>query len=71
MKSHNNKNEFLYKWFELYHVSLEWPAYEFATDLLFSDNYLLKILSIGIPNDFETIEDDDLSGIPNAQALSH
>lgn len=41
--------------------------YEYGTDLLFSDKYLLKILSIAIPNDFEPIYEEEL--IPNASAL--
>jgi hypothetical protein len=60
----------MFRWFELFHVAHQWPRYEFCTDLLFSDKYLLRVLATGIPNDFELINDEDLLP-PNASALSN
>ncbi|CDW81842.1 UNKNOWN [Stylonychia lemnae] len=69
LKSQNIKHEFLYKWFETYHVAIGWMKYDFCKDLLFSDSYLLKILSISIPNEFEPFDEEE--EIPNLQALSY
>jgi hypothetical protein len=52
-------------WFEFFHLANGWPKCEFSTELLFSDRYLLQILSIGIPSDFDPIDEDDLI-IPQA-----
>jgi hypothetical protein len=69
VKSQNIKHEFLYKWFETYHVAMGWMKYDFCKDLLFSDLYLLKILAMANPNEFEPFDEEE--EIPNSAALSY
>jgi hypothetical protein len=44
-------------WFELFHVSIGWLKCEFCTDLLFNDKYLLKVLAVALPHEFEYTEE--------------
>ena len=52
MREFHNKREYLLKWFELFHVSNKCENYEFTSDTLFDDMYLLQVLAFGIPNEF-------------------
>jgi len=68
MNTYQRKREFLFKWFEAFHISKGWSRYEFTSDILFSDEYLLQLLSSAIPGDFTPLDDE--MTIPNASALS-
>ena len=69
--SYHSKNDFLIKWFELFHRAHFGEDTIFNRDLLFNDKYLSQLLSQGIPSDFDQIDSSDLttSSNPNANAL--
>jgi hypothetical protein len=45
LKVYHSKQEYLYKWFQLFHIAHGWNKSDFSSELLFSDEYLLQLLS--------------------------
>lgn len=73
IKNYHSKNDFLIKWFELFHKSHMSEDQIFNRDLLFNDRYLSQVLFLGIPTEFERIEepeDNTVSG-HNLAAIKH
>lgn len=56
-------------WFELFHVSNGWPKFEFSTDLFFNDKYLLTLLAVALPKEFEYV--DEVEYAAASGSLSH
>ena len=59
--NYHSKNDFLIKWFELFHRAHFGDELLFNRDLLFNDKYLSQVLSLGIPSEFHHIEASDLN----------
>jgi hypothetical protein len=59
--NYHSKNDFLIKWFELFHRANFSSDTVFNRDLLFNDKYLSQLLSLGIPSEFHHIDSSDLT----------
>jgi hypothetical protein len=44
-------------WYELFHQAHFANDFHFKRDLLFNDRYLSQILSLGIPSNFEPVDE--------------
>ena len=49
------KQEFLFIWFEQLHIANRWPKYEFSSETLFDEKYLMTLLAVTIPQEFSIL----------------
>ena len=56
LKNYHLKNEFLLQWFSQFHCYNFEESVLFSKDLLFNDKYMSHMLSLGLPNEFETVD---------------
>ena len=68
--NYHSKNDFLIKWFELFHRAHFPEGPLFNRDLLFNDRYLSQALSLGIPSEFDMIDAADLNTPPNSNVAA-
>jgi hypothetical protein len=57
LKNYHSRNDFLFLWYELFHLAHFNAEFPFKRDLLFNDRYLSQLLSLGIPSNFDPLDD--------------